>query len=120
MIAYSAQPWNVANREYFALADEVLDKNRAEYVDFKQTVDDLLLRRASVGYFIAKMNGVLGDQAALAPKAVPKALRAFKTSSTDGLQRYLSDKVPDTKQVQRVVAIIGVGVKVIRMIQTGV
>jgi|tagenome__1003787_1003787.scaffolds.fasta_scaffold20967117_3 hypothetical protein len=120
VIAYSAQTWNVANRDYFALADEVLDKNRAEYVDFKKTVDVLLMRRATVGYFIAKMNGALGDQAALAPKAVPKAVRAFRSGNTEGLRRYLTDKLPDAKQVSQVVSIVGIGVKVFRMIHSGV
>jgi CheY-like chemotaxis protein len=107
VIAYSAQPWNISNRDYFALADAVLDKG-VDYVDFKEKVDELLLRRYSVGYFINKMNQELGDAAANAPKAVPKALRAIRTGSTQRLRRYLEKTLQEPATVDRVIAIIGI------------
>ena len=119
VIAYSAQPWNVSNRDYFALADAVLDKGM-DYIDFKTEVDRLLARRASPGYFIANLNKELGDQAALAPKAVPKALRALRTGNVDGLKRYLAEKLKDPKQIDRAVSVVSIGFKVTRMIHSGV
>lgn len=112
VIAYSAQPWKISSRDFFALADSVLDKG-ADYVNFKEEVDSLLLRRHSVGYFINKMNQELGDSAANAPKAVPKALRAVRTGSTASLRSYLEAKVNEPQTVDRVIAIVSLAAQVV-------
>jgi hypothetical protein len=118
VVAYSAQPWAVSNRNSLMLADEVLDKSTS-YVDFKGVVDQLLQRRVSKGYFINKMNRELGDNAALAPKAVSKALRAMQTSRVEPLRTYLTDRLPDMAQVQRAVVIISAGIRIIRAVTAG-
>jgi hypothetical protein len=112
VIAYSAQKWSISNRDYFELADAVLDKGM-DYVDFKNEVDRLLLRHYSVGYFINKMNQELGDSAAMAPKAVPKALRAIRTGSMDQLRAYLGRRIQEPQTTDRVIAIIGTGASVL-------
>ncbi|HVQ90569.1 MAG TPA: hypothetical protein VMU51_06005 [Mycobacteriales bacterium] len=114
VIAYSAQPWNITNRDYFALADAVFEKGD-DYLAYKKKVDDLLLRRYSVGYFIAKMNQELGDVAASSPKAVAKALAAIRRGSTSQLRSYLEKSIQDKGTIDRVIAIIGIAIKIIRM-----
>jgi len=114
VVAYSAQPWNISNRDYFALADGVLEKG-SDYLIFKETVDELLLRRYSVGYFIYKMNQELGDSAASAPKAVPKALQAIRQDNVNKLRVYLEKTIQDKKTIDRVLTVIGIAVKVSRM-----
>ncbi len=115
VIVYSSQPTKVSYREHLALADAVLDKGMS-YVEYKEHVDAILVHRATPGYFIAAMNRDLGANAALAPKAVPKALRAMRRGKTASLENYLRSNLPDPKQVDRVVRIVGVGIQAIRVI----
>jgi CheY-like chemotaxis protein len=112
VIAYSAEPWTITNSAYFSLADEVMEKGQ-DYLEFKETVDDLLARRYSPGYFISKMNQELGDSAAEAPKAVPKALAAIKAQSPGRLQSYLSSVLQDEQKIDRVTTVIVAAIKVL-------
>jgi DNA-binding response OmpR family regulator len=109
VILYSSQRQRLSSREYLVLADAVLDKS-ASYLEYKKTVDDLLLRRFQHGYFIATMNRELGDYAILAPSAVRIASRALRTRDTGKLETYLRARLPDATQVDRVLSIISIGV----------
>jgi len=86
------------------------------YVEYKDRVDNLLLRRAAPGYFVAAMNRTLADDAALVPKAVPKALRAIKRGNTEGFATYLRKSATDPKKINAAITIIGAGVKAVRII----
>jgi response regulator RpfG family c-di-GMP phosphodiesterase len=114
VIVYSAQPHSVSSNEFLVLADALLDKDMS-YVEYKERVDELLLRRAAPGYFIAAMNRVLADDAANAPKAVQKALRAIKRSDIESFARYLRATVTDPKKIDSVVTIIGAAAKTVRL-----
>lgn len=112
VIVYSAQKQLVSTSEYLVLADAVFDKGQ-DYVDYKEKIDELLMRHASPGYFIAAMNRELGELAAQAPQAVPKALRAFRTGRTDKLAEYLSKTIADRDKVDTAVNVVVVGIKVL-------
>lgn len=111
VVMYSALPQNISARDVLLLADEVLDKDES-YVRYKGTVDELLQRRWSTGYYVATMNRELGDHAAVAPRAVLKALRAMRRGNTVALERYLRAKVTDPKVIDRVLTVISIGVGV--------
>lgn len=113
VVAYSAQPWSVSFSDFFALADAVLDKGDA-YLQFKGTVDTLLTRRYSVGYFIAKINDVLGDHAAAAPSSVSKALRSIERGTPQPLARYLAGRITDEATIDRVLTIVGIAISVLK------
>lgn len=110
VILYSSRPQSITQREVLLLADKVLDK-KSEYVEYKGAIDDLLQTRFSPGYFIAVMNRELGTSAALAPKAVPKALRAIRKGNTEGFRNYLSNALNDPETVATIIAIAKVGAK---------
>lgn len=112
VIAYSAQDWSPSASEFFAKADAVLDKT-AQYIDYKATVDRLLTRRFSEGYFLAVMNQILGDTVALVPRAVPKALRALRRGNSSGLDAYLRSHIHDEVTVDRVLGVIGIGISLL-------
>lgn len=113
VIAYSAQEWSPSASEFFAKADAVLDKT-AQYVDYKATVDRLLQRRFSEGYFVSVINRVLGDDAALVPRAVPKTLRALRTGNVSRLDTYLRNRIHNEVTVDRILAVVGIGVSILR------
>lgn len=114
VIVYSSQPQKISAVEFTVLADAVLDKGMS-YVEYKEHVDALLLRRATEGYFIAAMNRDLADGAVLAPKAVQKALKAIRTGKTGPLETYLRDRLPDAKQVDRIIKIVAIGINAVRV-----
>jgi CheY-like chemotaxis protein len=114
VIAYSAQTQKLSALPFLELADSVLDK-QSSYVDYKDVVDQRLRQRATPGYFIAAMNRELGTQAVLAPKAVPKAMRAFRSSSTASLERYFRSCLSDPKQADRLLTIISIGLQVVSL-----
>lgn len=117
VIIYSAQPQMVSSTEYLVLADAVFDKGKS-YVEYKEKVDELLVRHATPGYFIAVMNRELGESAALAPQAVPKALRAFHRGRADGLSRYLEGSLNNTDKAQVVANVITIGIKVYQAVNS--
>ena len=115
VVAYSAQTQRLSANAYLEFADAVMDKD-ASYVSYKELVDKLLLRRASPGYFIEVMNRELGPDAALAPRAVPKALRVLRGGSPAALRRYLAAKLPDPEQVDRILTIVSIGATALQML----
>lgn len=112
VIIYSAQPQRVSSSELLVLADAVLDKGMS-YLEYKERVDDLLLRHATPGYFIAAMNRELGESAALVPQAVPKAIRAFRTQNATSLRKYLSTNLTDQDKIETLIHVIQIGIKVV-------
>jgi DNA-binding response OmpR family regulator len=113
VIAYSAEKWSPSFRDFFAMADAVLDKGD-NYTEFKAQVDSLLIRRHSAGYYISKMNETLSDQAILAPKAVKLAMTSIARGDTRKMNKYLTRKMSDEITVERVLAIISIAIALLR------
>jgi hypothetical protein len=104
----------VSSSRYIVLADAFLDKS-SSYVDYKDEVDHLLLAQASPGYFIARMNQQLGENAARVPKAVKYAMRAFRKGNSAGLARYLRANLPDSGQVETALQVVSIGISIIAL-----
>lgn len=115
VILYSSKPQSITQREVLILADVVLDK-KSEYVDYKRSVDDLLISRYNPGYFISVMNRELGPNAANSPRAVSKALRALRNGRTDGLRNYLAGTLQDQAKADVIVTVISIGAKVLEAV----
>jgi CheY-like chemotaxis protein len=116
VIVYTAQPQKISMRTIIEMADDVLDKD-ASYVEYKEAVDKLLRIRSTPGYFIAVINRELGPRAALVPKVVPKALRAFGNGSSRSLEAYLKKNLPDAVQIDRILTIVSIAITVFSMIK---
>lgn len=112
VVAYTSHEWGARAQEFFALADAVLEKDDP-YVTFKRAVDDLLSRRYTPGYFIGRINQVLGDQAILVPEAVAQATKAIQRRTTTAIRSYLGSRITDQLTVDRVIAIIGIAISIL-------
>lgn len=112
VIVYSAHPQAVQDAVTLARADAVMDKGNS-YLDFREAIDRLLLRRATPDYFIASMNQALGANAAKAPKAVPLAMKALRTGNTSRLHAYLARTISNDIAEEVVAYVIRVGIKVL-------
>jgi hypothetical protein len=117
VLVYSAKTHNLSSSEYAQHADAVLDKGMT-YVEYKDKVDEILLRRASPGYFVAAMNRELGDGAVLAPDAVKKAVKAFERRDPQVLSSYLRDRLPDKDKVDLIIQIVSVGIQTVQLLHS--
>lgn len=111
VVAYSNDDLSLTYQPFFNDADAVLAKT-TDYVVFKQTVDDLLDRRFSLGFFLDRVNAELGEHAANAPKATKKARAAILTGKTEPLRKYLTKRVDDKQTIDRVLILVNVAAKV--------
>jgi len=118
VVAYSNADIPLSSQPFFRDADAVLHKTRADYVEFKRTVDDLLDRRFSLGFYLDRIGATLGDAAPQAPKARKKARQAILTANTESLQRYLMRRIDDELTVDRVIALAGAGAEMVSLWQS--
>lgn len=110
VVAYSNAEWSLEFKPFFDQADAVLHKTRADYYEFKRTVDSLLEKRFSLGFYVDRAMAQLGDRAAKAPKARKKITQALRTRDTSRLAGYLGTHIEDQITVDRVVQVVQVGI----------
>jgi CheY-like chemotaxis protein len=118
VIAYSNSDLSLAYQPFFHDADAVLHKSQTDYVEFKRTVNQLLDQRFSMGFYLTRVQGELGDYQANAPRTVKKAEKAILSGNTAGLRRYLTAKVEDAVTVDRVIAVVGAGAQMASLWKT--
>lgn len=108
-IAYSSADWSLKYQEFFDLADAVLAKG-ADYVDFKSTVDKLLQQRFSLGFYITRVQELVG-QTVNEPERLDSLVRgAVLNGSPKKLQDYLYDKSTDPQTITRVLDVIKIAI----------
>jgi CheY-like chemotaxis protein len=113
IVAYSNSDLSLEYQPFFRDADAVLHKTKTDYVEFKRTVDRLLVDRFSLGFYESRILAELGEQSAHAPKAVNKARAAILSGNVDPLRKYLAKRVDDQVTVDRVIAIVGAAAQVV-------
>lgn len=110
VVAYSNAEWSLEYTPFFDQADAVLHKTRADYYEFKRTVDGLLDQRFSLGFYVNRAMNELGERGANAPKAQKKITAALKKRDTTRLKSYLNSHVDDAVTVDRVIQVVQVGI----------
>ncbi|WP_249521667.1 hypothetical protein [Microbacterium sp. ER1] len=116
VLVYSAKPHGVRAIDQLKLADGVLDKSQA-YVDYKSSIDRILTARSTPEAYIAMVNAYLGADVARAPKLVPRVLKAIQTGRVDRLAKYLNRALHEPTQIDRVLAIVSIGVTTVGLFQ---
>lgn len=109
IIAYSSADWSLKYQEFFGMADAVLAKS-ADYVDFKRTVDQLLQQRFSLGFYVARVQMLVG-QFVNDPERIDSLVRsAVLDQSPNKLQKYLVAKSTDPQVIGKVLDVIKIAV----------
>jgi DNA-binding NarL/FixJ family response regulator len=111
IIAYSNADWPLSNQPFFRMADATLPKS-ADYVDFKQKVDELLQRRFSIGFYVERIQAQLQDHSQELPNLEKTSRDAILLGRTDVLAKYLRGRVNDPAAIDRAlqVATVAVGI----------
>jgi CheY-like chemotaxis protein len=109
IIAYSSADWSLKYQEFFDLADAVLAKS-ADYVDFKRTVDQLLQQRFSLGFYIARVQALVGKYVDDPERIEGLVHNAVLNGSSEKLQKYLASKSTDPQVIAKVLDVIKIAV----------
>jgi CheY-like chemotaxis protein len=118
IIAYSNEDLSLDYQKFFRDADATLHKTKNDYVEYKRTVDSLLERKFSLGFYLDRIGSELGDHASQAPKARKKARSAILSGETESLRRYLTKRIDDTITVDRVIALVAAGAQIASLWRT--
>jgi len=111
VIAFSNADYSLRYQDFFKLADATLSKG-ADYVEFKRTVDQLLLQRFSLGFYVAKVSFVIGGAVDDPERLEKETRKAILRKKPGNLKKYLADKVFDPKTLDLAVGIIEIAIKV--------
>jgi CheY-like chemotaxis protein len=109
IIAYSNADWPLKNQPFFRMADATLQKS-ADYVEFKEKVDELLQKRFSLGFYVSRIQLEMADHKADLPALDKYSRDAILLGRPDRLAKYLRDKVTDTAAIDRVLQIANIAV----------
>ena len=74
------------------MADAVLPKS-SDYVDFKRKVDELLIQRFSLGFYLGRITAVAGPDTDDRNKLEREAKKAILERDTQSLRSYLASKI---------------------------
>lgn len=108
-IAYSSADWSLKYQEFFKLADEVLSKS-SDYVDFKRVVDELLRKRFSIGFYVSRVQSLMGG-ATNSPDRLEKLVRAAVRNRSDRkLKGYLETNAIDPQIIANVLSVIQIAI----------
>jgi len=104
VIAYSEATFGLKAQPFFRLADGVLQKS-ADYIAFKEKVDELLQSRFSVGFYVGRIAVEAGLAGRENARLADLAQRAIISGRPAKLRAFLKDKIDD-KTIRRILIII--------------
>ncbi|MFC1931178.1 hypothetical protein ACFLXJ_03125 [Chloroflexota bacterium] len=101
IIAYSNADWNLQYQDFFRMADATLSKG-SDYVDFKRHVDELLMEKFSMGFYVAKIVYLATPYVNDKEKLQKAAERAILSRDINILKRY-TEKNIDKAEIAKLV-----------------
>ncbi len=109
VIAFSNADWSLKYQEFFDLADRKLAKSQ-DYVEFKRIVDDLLIQRFSLDFYIGKIEKLQN----LTQAEKTKIIQAAKSSILNGKIETTKTSVKSLSKedAQLVIAIVQTAVAI--------
>jgi CheY-like chemotaxis protein len=111
VVAYSSAEFDLSAQEFFDMADAVLLKS-SDYVDFKRKVDELLIQRFSLGFYIGRITAVAGTHTDDRNKLEREAKKAILEGDPQRLRLYLASKITDPQVIQNALSVVSIGMKV--------
>jgi hypothetical protein len=108
IVAYSNADFSVKYQDFFQMADAVLHKQK-DYVDFKLTVDQLLQDRFSMGFYMTRIDNLVGST--LSEKELTRlhllSRNSMYTNSTEKLNSYLEKTLEHKEITGLILQIVG-------------
>jgi CheY-like chemotaxis protein len=99
VIAYSNAKFDLKYQNFFSLADATLSKD-IDYVDFKRTVDELLRRRFSSGFYTSRIASVLGGSRQDHDEIDRELKRSIAAKDPSAIRQLIKQKTSDPKTLE--------------------
>lgn len=115
IVAYSNADWSLKYQEFFEMADAKLHKQR-DYIDFKETVDQLLSERFSLGFYIQRIEIIAQSHITDTKKLQQIARTGILSKSTQKLSEYLSENIESKEAIKIILQIASVAIQTASMI----
>lgn len=115
VVAYSNADWSLKYKPFFDQADAVLPKT-ADYVEFKRVVDDLLVRRFSLEFFVDHIVRLTPAHGQNRGRVIAAAERAILTGDSSRLVSLVrKDQVSDDT-LRTILSITQVAIGVLQLL----
>jgi hypothetical protein len=111
IIAYSSADWPLKYQEFFEQADAVLGKS-SDYFDFKRKVDELLEQRFSIGFYLARIQRVVGPNIDDPARLERLSRDAILQKNTSKLRGFLEDRMQSAEAIGDVLSLIQTAVAI--------
>jgi len=115
VVAYSRADFSLKVKEFFDLADATLDK-RADYVDFKRVIDQLLVSRFSLGFYLGRITGLVQSPTVDSAKLRAAAERAILTRDISRLRRLLSESGEEKETTGLILQVAQTAIGILQLI----
>jgi CheY-like chemotaxis protein len=115
VVAYSNADYSLKYRDFFDLADATLDK-RADYVDFKEVIDEQIARRFSLDHYIERAMAVVGASESDSSELRTKAREAILRQDLRKVREYLKSLNIDSNRAELALQIIQVGIGALQLL----
>lgn len=117
VVAYSNADWSLKYKPFFDEADAVLPKS-ADYVEFKRVVDELLLRRFSLEYFVEHIVRLMPAHSGNLSRVRTAAEKAILKGDSSRLTSVLRREKVDEETLNRILQVTQVGIGVLQLLLT--
>lgn len=111
VIAYSNANFSLKYHDFFKNADAILAKT-ADYVEFKRTVDKLLVQRFSMGFYVDRIAKLASPY--LPPQDINKVKtlseKAILNGKTDRFKDYLQSNIDNEDKVEIIIQIVNIAI----------
>lgn len=116
VIAYSNANFSLKYQEFFKNADATLAKT-ADYVEFKRIVDNLLIQRFSMGFYIDKIIKLASPYVSSQDIDKIKTLseKAILEGKIDKLRDYLQDHVDNKDSIGLIIQVAQIAISLYEM-----
>ncbi|MFZ2492174.1 MAG: hypothetical protein WA208_11865 [Thermoanaerobaculia bacterium] len=116
LVAYSNADWSLKYQPFFDLADAVLAKG-TDYVDFKRTVDDLLRKKFSLGFYLDRIVNIAEAHVADTARMRTTAEKAILQRHASGLEAFLSANHVDPEVASTILQVAQVAIGILGLLK---
>lgn len=118
VFAYSNAEWSLKNQDFFQIADKALAKNQDYYV-FKQAVDEFLVKRFSIDYYLEKIEKAIPNSSYIDKHKVKfKMKKLILKKETAKIEDYLSSQSLDANTINTIATIANSAIGVFQICLT--
>lgn len=111
VIAYSNADFSLKYQDFFKIADSTLAKTD-DYVDFKRSVDRLLLQKFSMGFYVDRIIKLAAPYLQDSNKVKTLSEKAIINKKIERLKDYLQEHIDNEKTIAAILQIVQIAISI--------